>query len=150
MAWTVQDYELNAKWVCLDAVYFFLWWSTDFVVFSGILRIRIVISNFILSPDGRCWIPLLCTWLDRLWFHWQATARIWVWLYWFVISCRIWYLNAVGDSIRNDLSNFNIFSVTEKEFHEEFDKLLVALDVKSPFFLVVQVRANWDELITYQ
>ncbi|KAH7866218.1 hypothetical protein Vadar_017252 [Vaccinium darrowii] len=30
------------------------------------------------------------------------------------------------------------FDYTEKEFHEEFDKLLVALDVKSPFSLVVQ------------
>lgn len=30
------------------------------------------------------------------------------------------------------------FDYTEKEFHEEFDKLLVALDVKYPFFLVVQ------------
>lgn len=30
------------------------------------------------------------------------------------------------------------FDYTEKEFHAEFDKLLVALEVKSPFFLVVQ------------
>lgn len=29
---------------------------------------------------------------------------------------------------------------TEKEFHEEFSKLLNVLDVKSPFFLVTQVR----------
>ncbi|KAE9467728.1 hypothetical protein C3L33_00362, partial [Rhododendron williamsianum] len=30
------------------------------------------------------------------------------------------------------------FDYTEKEFHAEFDKLLEALEVKSPFFLVVQ------------
>lgn len=29
---------------------------------------------------------------------------------------------------------------TEKEFHEEFSKLLNVLDVKTPFFLVTQVR----------
>ena len=34
---------------------------------------------------------------------------------------------------------FYISTVTEKEFHEEFDKLLDVLGVKSPFFLVVQV-----------
>ncbi|KAJ0076299.1 hypothetical protein Patl1_34597 [Pistacia atlantica] len=31
------------------------------------------------------------------------------------------------------------FNYTEKEFHEELDKLLDGLEVKSPFFLVVQV-----------
>ncbi|KAG5537493.1 hypothetical protein RHGRI_024809 [Rhododendron griersonianum] len=40
--------------------------------------------------------------------------------------------------MRHDPSNCNVFSVTEKEFHAEFDKLLEALEVKSPFFLVVQ------------
>ncbi|GLU22047.1 hypothetical protein SLE2022_381470 [Rubroshorea leprosula] len=30
------------------------------------------------------------------------------------------------------------FDYTEKEFHEEFDKLLEVLEIKSPFFLVVQ------------
>ena len=34
---------------------------------------------------------------------------------------------------------FYISTVTEKEFHEEFDKLLDVLGVKSPFFLIVQV-----------
>ncbi|AAD55611.1 Contains PF/00561 alpha/beta hydrolase fold [Arabidopsis thaliana] len=32
------------------------------------------------------------------------------------------------------------FNYTEKEYHEAFDKLLEVLEVKSPFFLVVQVR----------
>lgn len=31
------------------------------------------------------------------------------------------------------------FDYTEKEFHEEFEKLLEVLGVTSPFFLVVQV-----------
>lgn len=32
-----------------------------------------------------------------------------------------------------------LVSTTEEEFHEEFDKLLDVLGVKSPFYLVVQV-----------
>lgn len=32
-----------------------------------------------------------------------------------------------------------LFSTTEEEFHEEFEKLLDVLGVKSPFYLVIQV-----------
>lgn len=31
------------------------------------------------------------------------------------------------------------YVVAEKEFHEQFDKLLTVLGITSPFFLVVQV-----------
>ncbi|KAH0873185.1 hypothetical protein HID58_070547 [Brassica napus] len=34
------------------------------------------------------------------------------------------------------------FNYTEKEYHEAFDKLLDTLEIKSPFFLVVQVRIH--------
>lgn len=43
---------------------------------------------------------------------------------------------------RAHISNLNVSSFTEKEFHEEFDRLLDVLDVRSPFFLVVQVWIN--------
>lgn len=33
----------------------------------------------------------------------------------------------------------NKFLWSEKEYHEAFDKLLDTLEIKSPFFLVVQV-----------
>uniref|UniRef100_A0A2P2LNK2 Hydrolase n=1 Tax=Rhizophora mucronata TaxID=61149 RepID=A0A2P2LNK2_RHIMU len=39
------------------------------------------------------------------------------------------------------------FDYTEKEFHEELDKLLDVLDVKSPFFLVTQVCTNLLNLL---
>ena len=32
-----------------------------------------------------------------------------------------------------------VLSITEKEFHEALDKLIEVLEVRSPFFLVVQV-----------
>ena len=35
--------------------------------------------------------------------------------------------------------NLNFSTFAEKEFHEEFDRLLDVLGVKSPFCLVVQV-----------
>lgn len=35
---------------------------------------------------------------------------------------------------------FSLLTASEKEFHDEFDKLLDVLEVKSPFLLVVQVR----------
>lgn len=35
----------------------------------------------IIFVDVRCRVPLPCTWLDRIWFQWQATARIWIWLH---------------------------------------------------------------------
>jgi len=43
---------------------------------------------------------------------------------------------------RAHIYNLNVSSFTEKEFHEELDRLLDVLDVRSPFFLVVQVWIN--------
>ncbi|XP_075664931.1 uncharacterized protein LOC142634504 isoform X2 [Castanea sativa] len=41
------------------------------------------------------------------------------------------------------------FDYTEKEFHEEFDKLLDVLGVKSPFYLVVQQSSRLSPLPHY-
>ena len=52
----------------------------------------------------------------------------------YVISCIIFCY------ITLNFMKFSLLTVSEKEFHDEFDKLLDKLEVKSPFLLVVQVR----------
>lgn len=48
-------------------------------------------------------------------------------------------INYFNHSHKNHTCNDFLIILAEKEFHEGLDKLLEKLEVKSPFFLVVQV-----------
>ena len=56
-----------------------------FITTLLLITLHLLFQSIIPSPkyllklkDGRCWLPLLCTWLDRIWVQWNATTWIWI------------------------------------------------------------------------